>query len=111
MFDGNKCNNAHSIPFILLTQIPSLSLSLSLLELSLLIMDMSYVTMIHSTGATIGYGDVTPKTDMGKIAVALYAITSVQAVAILLEPGRVFLEALCRVPSKQQYDKKGKKVD
>jgi Ion channel len=62
-------------------------------------------------GATVGYGDITPKTDMGKIAVALYAIASVQAVAILLEPGRVFFEGLCRVPAKQHYDNKGNKAD
>jgi hypothetical protein len=44
------------------------------------------------------YGDYTPKTDMGKVAVAAYAIAVVNVVAGLLKPGRMYLEDLCRVP-------------
>ncbi|EEC50899.1 predicted protein [Phaeodactylum tricornutum CCAP 1055/1] len=44
------------------------------------------------TGTTIGYGDVTPSTDAGKIAVAFYAICAIPVVAGLMEPARVLLE-------------------
>jgi hypothetical protein len=49
---------------------------------------------------TIGlrrYGDYTPKSDMGKLAVAGYAIMVVNVVAELLKPSRILLEDLCRV--------------
>jgi len=52
-----------------------------------------------TVGTTIGYGDATPKSDLGKVAVAVYAILVVNVVATLLQPGRRYLERLCRVPS------------
>ena len=55
----------------------------------------TYHVFLHK-GTTIGYGDVTPKTDAGKIAVALYAIVSLQAMGMLLDPARTWLEQLCR---------------
>jgi hypothetical protein len=48
----------------------------------------------------IRYGDYTPKSDVGKLAVAGYAIMVVNVIAGLLKPSRVFLENLCRVTSK-----------
>jgi hypothetical protein len=45
------------------------------------------------------YGDYTPKSDIGKLAVAAYAIAVVNVIAGLLKPGRTYLEDLCRVPS------------
>ena len=45
----------------------------------------------------IRYGDFTPKSDMGKLAVAGYAIMVVNVMAGLLKPSRIFLENLCRV--------------
>jgi len=48
---------------------------------------------------TIGYGDVTPRTDMGKIAIACYAIFVVNVMAVLLEPAREYLERMCRIPT------------
>jgi hypothetical protein len=45
----------------------------------------------------IRYGDYTPKSDVGKLAVAGYAIMVVNVVAGLLKPSRIFLENLCRV--------------
>uniref|UniRef100_A0A6S8JS36 Potassium channel domain-containing protein n=1 Tax=Amphora coffeiformis TaxID=265554 RepID=A0A6S8JS36_9STRA len=57
-------------------------------------LDAIYASVI--TGTTIGYGDITPQTDRGKIAVALYALVSVHAMAILLDSPRLYLEQLCR---------------
>jgi hypothetical protein len=48
------------------------------------------------------YGDYTPKTDIGKVAVAAYAIAVVNVVAGLLKPGRMFLEDICRVQVKRR---------
>lgn len=44
---------------------------------------------------TQGYGDVTPSTNEGKIAVAMYAILVSNVVGGLLQPARVYLESLC----------------
>lgn len=44
------------------------------------------------------YGDLTPKSDVGKLAVAVYVVMVVNVVAGLLQPGRIYLEDLCRVP-------------
>lgn len=49
-------------------------------------------------GTTIGYGDKTPSSDMGKVFVALYAIFAVQVMAGLLEPAKRALESLCHSP-------------
>lgn len=46
------------------------------------------------------YGDYTPKSDLGKLAVAGYAIMVVNVMAGLLKPSRIFLENLCRVTTK-----------
>ena len=43
------------------------------------------------------YGDITPRTDWGKLAVAAYAVVMCGVVGALLQPGREFLENLCRV--------------
>jgi len=48
-------------------------------------------------GTTIGYGDISPSTDLGKIAIALYMIAAINVVAAFLSPARQFLEHLCRV--------------
>ena len=53
-------------------------------------------------GTTIGYGDLTPSSSVGKIAVAMYAIMIVNAMAVLLEPGRNLLAQLCRGPKPKQ---------
>ena len=41
------------------------------------------------------YGDYTPKSDYGKIAVAIYAIAIVNVMACILKVGRQYLEDLC----------------
>lgn len=51
----------------------------------------------------------TPQSDAGKIAVALYAIVSIYAVGILLDPGKQYLEGLCRPRAKQ--NKASKLID
>ena len=47
------------------------------------------------TGTTIGYGDVTPKTDNGKLAAALYTLVAVNVVGGLLQPAADFLSKFC----------------
>lgn len=46
-------------------------------------------------GTTIGYGDISPKSDIGKIAVALYAILAINVMASVLEPAKEFLQSFC----------------
>ena len=43
------------------------------------------------------YGDITPRTDLGKLAVASYAVLMCGVVGALLQPAREFLESLCCV--------------
>ena len=57
--------------------------------------DAAYMSFI--TGTTIGYGDVTPHSDVGKILVALYAILVINVMGGLLQPARRVLESLCRI--------------
>jgi hypothetical protein len=46
---------------------------------------------------------MTPATDLGKIAVAIYAIVSVNVVVALLVPARQYLEGFCRVEEVVNY--------
>jgi Ion channel len=46
-------------------------------------------------GTTIGYGDLTPNTDLGRLAVAIYALLVCNVVGGLLEPARDYFESLC----------------
>jgi Ion channel len=57
-------------------------------------LDAAYMSFI--TGTTIGYGDITPTSDMAKIAVALYAIVVINVISGLIQEPRRFLENLCR---------------
>ena len=40
---------------------------------------------------------MTPATDLGKIAVAIYAIVAVNVVVALLVPARHYLDGVCRI--------------
>jgi hypothetical protein len=46
---------------------------------------------------------MTPATDLGKVAVAIYAIVAVNAVVALLLPARQYLEGFCRVKEVANY--------
>lgn len=52
---------------------------------------------LSNIGTTIGFGDMTPKTDLGKIAVAVYAIVAINTIGLLLAPARMVLERFCTV--------------
>lgn len=57
--------------------------------------EAAYASVV--AGTTIGYGDITPTTDMGKICVALYSLLVINVMGACLEPAREFLEGLCHV--------------
>lgn len=52
------------------------------------------------TGTTIGYGDATPTTDIGKILVALYAIMVVNVWGSALQLSKEILMKFCMTPTK-----------
>lgn len=53
------------------------------------------------------YGDVTPTTDTGKLAVAMYVILVSNVIGGLLQPARMYLEALCQKEVTVDDKKKG----
>ncbi|KAI2495857.1 ion channel [Fragilaria crotonensis] len=58
--------------------------------------DALYASVI--TGTTIGYGDLTPTTEVGKILVALYAVLVVGVTGVLLDISKERLIQFC-IPS------------
>lgn len=54
-----------------------------------------YFTVI--TGTTVGYGDLGPSTDYGRLATAVFAILVVNVVGAMLEPAKKHLSGLCMV--------------
>jgi uncharacterized membrane protein YadS len=46
-------------------------------------------------GTTIGYGDFSPDTDLGKIAVSIYVVVAINVTGALLEPAKGYLMQLC----------------
>jgi hypothetical protein len=56
-------------------------------------LEAAYFSVI--TGTTIGYGDLSPSSDLGKIAVAMYAIVMINVVGGLLQPAKIFFINLC----------------
>jgi len=55
--------------------------------------DAMYASVI--TGTTIGYGEMTPSTEMGKILVAVYALMVVNVIGALLEDTKDMLVNWC----------------
>ena len=52
-------------------------------------------TTTQQLGTTIGYGNLTPKTDAGRFLLALYAIANCNVMGGFLGFGREFLESYC----------------
>ena len=65
---------------------------------SITVMPLLIFHIFFCAGTTIGYGDKTPSTDLGKLAVALYAVLVVNVMAVVLAPGRAYFDQFCRVP-------------
>jgi hypothetical protein len=57
------------------------------------------------TGTTIGYGNLIPSTNLGKIATALYAILVCNVIGVLLQPGRTYLEKFCERRARPRTEK------
>lgn len=72
---------------------------------------LGFVWHVRGKGTTIGYGDETPKSDLGKVLVALYAILVVNVMAVLLQPSKDFLERLCRPQALPMASAKADKKD
>jgi len=56
-------------------------------------LEAAYFSVI--AGLTIGYGDFSPSTDLGKLVISLYVILAINVTGALLEPGKKFLVDLC----------------
>mmetsp|Transcript_5212 Transcript_5212/g.9563 ORF Transcript_5212/g.9563 Transcript_5212/m.9563 type:complete len:127 (+) Transcript_5212:3-383(+) len=58
----------------------------------------SAVYFLIVTGTTLGYGDLEPKTNHGRIATALFALLAVNVIGGMLEPAKWYLSKLCTAP-------------
>ena len=56
-------------------------------------LEAAYFSVI--AGTTIGYGDFTPVTDWGKLAISAYVILAINVTGALLEPAKTFLMDIC----------------
>mmetsp|Transcript_29207 Transcript_29207/g.42373 ORF Transcript_29207/g.42373 Transcript_29207/m.42373 type:complete len:200 (-) Transcript_29207:415-1014(-) len=56
-------------------------------------LEAAYFTVI--TGTTIGYGDIGPQTDAGRLVTAFFAILVINVVGALLDPAKDFLSEYC----------------
>jgi len=55
---------------------------------------------VHVTHISKSYGDVTPKSDLGRTVVAIYAILVLNAIGGLLAVSKEYLESICRTSIK-----------
>lgn len=58
--------------------------------------DSSHLSMFGCKGTTIGYGNLTPATNLGKVGTSLYAILACNVMGALLEPARTYFESFCQ---------------
>lgn len=62
-----------------------------------LFLNCGAISIVANPKICISYGDYTPKSDVGKLAVAGYALMAVNVMAGILKPSREYLENLCCV--------------
>jgi len=104
---GFFCGPILTIASFWQSQVPGGVLSLGSITLALgvsiltVLEGMSLKDAIHLsiiTGTTIGYGNITPSSDMGRFCLALYAIMICNVAAGLLDQMKVYLESFCYEP-------------
>lgn len=69
---------------------------------------MAFKDAIHlsiMTGTTIGYGNITPTSDLGRFFLAIYAIMICNVAAVILDQGRFYLESFCHYPPSSKKPK------
>jgi voltage-gated potassium channel len=102
----------HRVPGGILT-VSSMTLLLGVLLFSTLeglsTLEALYFSII--AGTTIGYGDFTPNTDLGKLAVSIYVVLAINVTGALLEPAKVYLTELCNESEGSKVDDSNKKED
>ncbi|KAG7353803.1 ion channel [Nitzschia inconspicua] len=105
---GFFCGPVLSIASSWTSQVPGGAVALGTLTIAVAVSaltaleDMSISDAIHLTvitGTTIGYGDVTVKTDEGRLFLAIYAILICGMFGAVLDVSKTLLEALCQTPA------------
>ena len=63
------------------------------------------------TGTTIGYGNISPSSDAGRLFLAFYAICGLNVMGGILDIGKTYLEAFCKGGKNVSEKEKAVKAD